>query len=401
MINIIASKEVQLYIREHEHTDEKALVLKHSTLFGLPTSALAEQIQGRKRAKEKIPLLYSANGIIYPPSLNLEQCSSEETGRYKTEILKKIFRHDQRIRCADLTGGFGVDSFFFSQIFKLTEYIEPDEKLLKIVQHNHQQLGCTNILYHNTRAEHFLEESKEPFDLIFLDPSRRTTGNKKVFKFSDGQPDVKSLLPLLFSKTNYLLLKASPLIDIQAGILDLAHVKTVYIVSVNNECKEVLFLCVRETHNEPLIHSINIQHKMTHVFSFTRIQENQADVSFSEPLTYLYEPNASILKSGAFKLMSTTFGLDKLHPNTHLYTSHEVREDFPGRIFKILSGVKPDTKSVRPFFTAGKANVITRNFPMTADALKRKVRLKDGGDKYLIACSSKKSKHIMVADRIK
>ncbi len=401
MIDLIASKEVQRFIRENEHIDEKSLVLQKSVLFGIPSSVLADQIRGKRKAKEKLPLLYSTHSIVFPHGINLEQCSSEKTGRHKASIITQYLTDDQRNKCADLTGGFGIDTLFLSEVFKQIDYIEPEKELLNIARHNHEKLGKSNISYHHQTAELFLQLAKDSFDFIFIDPSRRASGNKKVFRFSDCEPDVVELLPVLLSKSKFLLIKASPLIDIHAGLTDLQNVISVDVVSIDNECKEVLFMCAHKAPDEPLIRAVNIQSDTVQNFSFTRTLEKMAEVKFSEPRTYIYEPNASILKSGAFKVVSSTFKLSRLHPNTHLYTSEEIQEDFPGRIFTILSEVKPDIKSVKPFFPDSKGNVITRNYPLSAEALRKKVRLKDGGNKYLIACSSKNKKHVMVAERLK
>ena len=399
MIGFITSKEVQQYLKENEFADEAVLLLKHKTILGLPSSVIVDQLRGRRKIKEKLPTYFNSRGIVYPPTFNLEQSSSEATAKFKSEVLSKLCGGNPA-RCADLTGGFGVDTFFLSKVFKQVHFIEPDSSLLKIAKHNHERLGAKNILYHNTSAETFIKNTTELFDIIFLDPSRRDRSKKKVFRFVDCEPNVLSLLDQVFIKAKYLVVKSSSLIDLQQGVLELHNVDSVFVVSLDNECKEVLFQCSPHANNKPTIQAINIQKGIHQVFQFTRDEERNIQSNFSEPLLYLFEPNASILKAGAFKLIGLKFGLFKIHMNTHLYTSNELNIDFPGRIFKVIATVSPDPKKLKPYFVEGKANVITRNYPMEAEALKKKSALKDGGEKYLIGFSSTKKRMVVVADRI-
>lgn len=396
----ITSPEVQQFIRDHERDDERSLVLKHKEIFGLPSSAIAEQITGRRKAKEKLPSYYKANNIIYPPAINLEQSSSEQTANYKLEIITKESRSVNSI--VDLTGGFGVDSFYFSRIFKQVHYVEPDGDLLKIAKHNHEQLGATNIVYHHTTAETFLSGWNDQIDCIYIDPSRRTKSNKKVFSLSDSEPDITKLQTEILRKTTLLLVKTSPLLDITLGIKELQHVKKVHVVAVNNECKEVLFQVQRDFIGEPLIEAVSIkegQHPES--FTFLYSDERSTTIEHGDPLKYLYEPNAALMKAGPFKSLANRYHVTKIHPSTHLYTSDVLVKDFPGRVFEIEACIKPEAKSVQSFFPEGKANVMTRNYPLSVDELKRKTKLTDGGEKYLIAFSGMKEKFVCVARRLK
>ncbi|MBX2964947.1 MAG: hypothetical protein KF845_02290 [Cyclobacteriaceae bacterium] len=399
MISTLSSEAIQQYILDHEGDDEQKLALGKKDISGVPPAVIAGQIKGKRKAKEKLPRWYNTPGIVYPPSINLEQCSSQATAQFKAELIQKTLIKNLSA-CADLTGGFGVDSFFFSTVCREVHYIEPHHELLTLTKHNHERLGAGNIFHYNTTAEIFLQRSAEKFDFIYIDPSRRNKANKKVFKFSECEPDVTKLTAQLFEKTNYLLVKASPLIDIQQGLLGLPRVRAVYVVSVDSECKEVLFLCEASFNDEPVIHAVNIVSNSVQQFSFKRADEKNTEATFSEPLTYLYEPNASLLKAGAFKIICETFCVDKLHTNTHLYTSHELKPDFPGRVFKIISTIKPNPKEATQFFPDRKANVITRNYPLMAEALKKKMKLNDGGERYLLAFSSLKGKEVVVADGV-
>ena len=398
MISSLLRPEVQAFIREHENDDEKKLVLQHREILGMPAPVIAEQIIGRRKAKTKIPLYYITAGIIYPPGINLEQSSSEETAVFKANSLHAITGEGKTL--ADLTGGFGIDSLFLSRAFEKVYYIEPNAPLLSAVQHNHEILQAKNIDYRNTTAAEFLTAFPEKLDCIFIDPSRRTKSNQKVFKLSDCEPDVPVLLSAIFQKTNCLLVKTAPLLDIQQGIRELKNVEKVWVVSVKNDCKELLFFCRKDFVGEPTVTAINLQTDEVEL-EFRLSEEKESVSEFSEPLTYLYEPNASILKAGAFKLVGDRFSVLKIHPSTHLYTSHDLIQNFPGRIFKLIKPVKAEPKNIKSVFAEGKANVITRNYPTSPEGLKKKTKLKDGGDLYLIGFNGQNEKYLVAAKRIK
>lgn len=399
MISRIASEVVQQYIFDHEHEDERKLALSKKEILGVPPAVLAEQIRGRKKAKEKLPSYYRTRGIVYPPGINLEQCSSEQTAAFKASIIQKHLGI-KLTSCADLTGGFGVDSFAFSKICATVHAVDPNESLLQIAKHNHTLLGATNIFYHSQTAEDFLLQNENRFDFIYIDPSRRRNANQRVFKFSECEPNVVDLLSPLLKKSDVVLVKASPLVDISQGLQELPHTQHVYVLSVNNECKEVLFLCTSNPEQEPVIHAVNLVHEVVHEFSFSQTEEKKSTSSISVPSTYLYEPNASILKAGAFKLVATRFNIHKVHVNTHLYTSDKLVHDFPGRIFKVEAIVKPDAKSIKPYLPEERANVITRNYPLIPDTLRKRIGLKDGGEKYVIGFTTADKPLVIVAERL-
>ena len=395
---------VEEFITLNENADERKIILKSKFIHGVSSAIVADQIVGRRKAKLKLPTWYAAKKIIYPPSLNLEQCSSETTATFKVEILKQNVKTGFN-SAADLTGGFGVDSFFLSSLFKEVDYVEPDKNLYEITQHNHSILQKSRIHHHNTTAEQFLNTSSDHFDLIYIDPSRRTIGNKKISSPSDCAPDITKLLDTIFIKTDYLLLKASPMLDLQQGINELKRVLHVFVVSVDNECKEVLYLCKKDFANEAHISAVNLKkYDSTETqiasFDFLLSEERHSIASFSNPLTYLYEPNAAILKSGAFKLLANRYRLHKLQQNTHLYTSDNLEPNFPGKVFKIDALIKPDAKIIKQHFPEGKANVVTRNYPLSPEQLKKKTGLKDGGEKFLIGFSGQSEKFTAVCNRI-
>jgi 16S rRNA G966 N2-methylase RsmD len=400
ILQTLSSGPVQRYILENENQDVREMVLRNKVLFSIPAAQLSEQISSRRKAKEKLPLYYDTSGIIYPPPKNLEQSSSQATALFKTRIMLNVLPGKEAI-CADLTGGFGIDSYFFSKTVKKIHYVEPDPFLLEIAKHNHELLGAANIEYHTCTAEAFVQSTSVSFDFIFLDPSRREETGKKIHALADSHPNVLPLKNNLFSKTPLILLKASPLLDIQAGAAELGGVKNVFVISVKNECKEVLFLCERDFTGTPLIEAVNIlEGDSFDQFRFTFPEEQNEKVGFSDPLKYLYEPNASILKAGAFKSVATRFNVKKVARNTHLYTGAELIEAFPGKKFEIEKFVKPDASEVKPYFPEAKANVTTRNYPMTPEALRKKTGLKDGGEKYLIGLSGERKKILLVAKRL-
>ena len=401
-IKDILQSAVQDFIRQHESDDENKLLLKHKSIHGVPASLVADQIAGRRKAKLKLPSWYATKNLLYPPSINIEQSSSEKTAAYKTDFLKHLLKIQFK-KVVDLTGGFGVDSFFFSSIFNEVNYVEPDENLFELVKHNHAALGRLNIQHHNTTAEAFFSATKDKFDLVYIDPSRRSKGNQKIFRLADCTPDITQLQEIIFNKADLLLVKASPMLDILQGIKELKHVAKIYIVAVDNECKEVLFLCRKGHETDPDIEAVDLKTSSDELnpFRFSLSQEKNSVADFSPPLRYLYEPNAALLKAGAFKLIAQRFALKKIQRHTHLYTSDKLIEDFPGKVFKIEVLVKADAKNVRQHFPDGKGNVVTRNYPLSPEQLKKKTGLKDGGEKFLIGFSGDTKKFTAVCARIK
>lgn len=395
----IAQADIQNFLIEHENDDEKILVLKQKEIIGVPSSIIASQLSARRKAKSKLPTWFKTKGIIYPPTTNLEQSSSEATAIYKTAILDSCVTTKEI--AVDLTGGFGVDSFFLSTLFDSIHYVEPNADLFGITKHNHQQLGASNIIHHNLSAEEFIEQTDLAFDLAYIDPSRRDDHARKVNKLADCFPNITSLQSIIFKKSKYLLIKASPLLDIQQGLREIPHVKRIFVVSVGNECKELLFLSERNFVGEPRIDAIDLwaDGRVRFSLSFTFPDERIAHAALGGPEVYLYEPNASILKSGAFKGVAEKFGLTKLDVNTHLYTSSVMVPDFPGKTF-LIESLHPDAKELKALLPEGQVNVVSRNYPLSPEEIKKKFRLRDGGQKFLIGFSSSRQKYLALCSRI-
>lgn len=399
MLEKLLSSEVQKFINDHIESDEHKLLLKHRTIFDLPTITIIDQIVGKRKAREKLPTYYNASGIIYPPSINLEQSSSEYTAQFKANILKLLNLNSYK-SLVDLTGGFGVDTLCFSKVFDQVNYVEPTQALLKIAKNNHEQLGQSNILYISATAEDYLKETSHA-DVIYIDPSRRHQGEGKVFRFADCDPDITQLQNIILQKSSLLLVKASPLLDIQQGIKELNFVKKVFVVALYNDCKELMFLCERDSHSEVIIEAVNLGREVDESFSFTFSSEKNHPINFSDPLKYLYEPNVAILKAGAFKSVAEKYAVMKIQANTHLYTSDQLINSFPGRIFEIEKSVKPDKKMIKEHFPEMKANILVRNYPMTVVELKKKTGLIEGGETYLIGFSGRTKKFLVVARRLR
>tara|TARA_B100001115_G_scaffold182364_1_gene178433 strand:+ start:1691 stop:2809 length:1119 start_codon:yes stop_codon:yes gene_type:complete len=336
-------------------------------------AAIAQQVAGKQKTKKKIPTWFNTKNILYPVRLSLEQCSSEETAKYKAEII-------QGKRFIDLTGGFGVDTYFISRSFKESVHCEINEELQYIAQHNFKILGSGIQSFHQNGLE-YLKTVKEKFDLIYIDPARRNYNNQKVIKLSDYTPNILEHIDLLFEKGKNILVKTAPLLDIKQALNELPYVKEIHIVSLKNECKEVLYLLDQKHTAEAYLHCINTTQSK---YSFSYSQENET-APLSDPLDYLYEPNASILKAGAFNSIANDFKLQKLHPNSHLYTSHNLLEGFPGRTFKIDTICKYNKKEILKHFSVKKANIARRNFPDSVVDIRKKTGIKEGGEHYLFA----------------
>lgn len=370
---MLLHKEVQEYLEQNYREDISKIVFRGSPFSEITSQELAVQLTGKKKAEKKLPNWFVSRGILYPPKINLEQTSSEKTADYKASLVKG----DSLV---DLTGGFGIDSFVFSKSFRKVIHCEINRELSEIVAHNAEVLGKNNLEFHLGDGIEFLKSSSSIFDWIYVDPSRRDTGGGRVFKLSDCLPDVPSNLDLLFEKGKNILIKTSPLLDLQAGVRELKKVSEINVVAVENEVKELLWFLNKEPSLEIKIRTINFRNKGNQKFETT--WGSGKNVPLSHPLSYLYEPNAAIMKCGMFEAIGTTFNLFKLHSNTHLFTSEELR-DFPGRRFKIEKTLPYKKKAVKDALKTGKAHVTTRNFPESVVTIRKKLSLKEGGDTYL------------------
>ncbi len=370
----LLNTEIQYFIKSNINSIISNLILKGTAFPGVKTQEIIEQIEAKNRSKNKLPLWYQTENIYFPNKLNIEQTSSEVTAKYKSELLEGT-------TIIDLTGGFGVDCFYFSKIFNSVTHCEINKDLSTIVKHNFTQLKCNNINTINADGIATLLAEKNTYDWIYIDPSRRHENKGKVFFLKDCLPNVPQHLESLFKYSKNIMIKTSPLLDITAGIQELKQVKTIHIVAVNNEVKELLWI-LQDGFNNPIsIKTINIKKKSKDYFQFHLHQEKQNEADYSLPLTYLYEPNVAILKSGAFNQISKQLGIYKLSKHAHLYTSKTLIE-FPGRVFKIKNSI-PYNKKVIKNLKLKKANITTRNFPETVKELRKRFNITDGGDIFL------------------
>lgn len=364
---------VEEYIKIYSNADILSVSLKKSPFPGITSKELAQQLQGKQIAKKKFPTLYRTEAILYPKKVHLEQASSEDTAIYKASLVsgKSLL---------DLTCGMGVDAFHLASGFEQVICYEKNEKLLAYTAHNLIQLGRENIEVRSGDGVEFLRRSAANFDCIYIDPSRRKE-NKKVFLIEDYEPDLVPVVDEILARTDVLLIKTSPLLDIDLGIKQLKQVAECHVVAVRNEVRELLWLLRKEVTDEPIRKAINIEDTGQPVFEFLASREHDLPIDYSNPQAYMYEPNAAILKSGGFKSVAEQFHLKKLAASSHLYTG-ELPVEFPGRRFKVLA-VQKYSKNWNKEWGLKKANIARRNFPTAVAEIRRRYKIADGGSEYL------------------
>jgi hypothetical protein len=382
----ILNTDNQLFIKNKTATDISSLLLKKLVFKDVTQQELIEQIEAKKRCQNKLKTWYNTPCIYYPNKLNIEQTSSETTAEYKANLVSGE-------SLIDLTGGYGVDCFYFSKKMTNVSHCEINPSLSEIVNHNYEQLKCSNIKTIIGDGIEYLKNTPENFDWIYIDPSRRSDSKGKVFLLSDCLPNVTENINAIFNKTDNILIKTSPLLDITNGINELVFVKEIHIVAVKNEVKELLFLLEKNYAGNIAIISANINHPKVDKFSF--IKTNSELAQYKLPQKYLYEPNSAILKSGGFNEIATQYNLNKLHQHSHLY-SNEVLIDFPGRSFEIAEVILYNKKELRKRFKKQQVNVTTRNFPKSVDEIRKELQLKDGGINYLFFTTNMENKKIAI-----
>jgi PG_1098 ferredoxin-like domain/THUMP domain-like len=369
--------EIQAFILKHAQSDLAALMLQKDKYPNLPLREIIEQINARRKAEKKLPTWYQTSGILYPPAVSIEQSSSEITARYKAQLFSGS-------KALDLTGGFGVDSYYLANRFEKLIYIEKNKDLAAIVRYNFVQLQQKNIVPQACSAEDFLAGNKEHFDLIYIDPDRRP-GEKRVTGFTDSKPNIPSLLADLQKTSANILIKASPMLDIITGLKQLDKVKMVIVLAIANEVKELLFWLDTQNLTDTTVRCVNLNQEGEQTVEYRLSEEKQEYCQYSEVLNYLYEPNAAIMKAGAYKLLCKRYKILKLHQHTHLYTASKFVREFPGRKFKIIALANYNKSRVLSLLNSPKANISTRNFVDPPDQVKKKLGLQDGGQQYLFA----------------
>ncbi|SEE52565.1 hypothetical protein SAMN04487765_2947 [Tenacibaculum sp. MAR_2010_89] len=388
MNKYILNNDVQSFINNNLKSNIDKLLFKGSPFKQVTIQELANQIIAKQKSEKKLPTWFNTSTIYYPAKLSIEQTSSEITAEYKNSIVKGK-------TIIDITGGFGVDTYYFSKIFENVIHCEINEELSKIVNYNYLQLGVENVHTIPKNGIEYLKETSEKIDCIYIDPSRRNDAKGKVFLLKDCLPNVPDNLDFLFSKSDIILIKNSPILDISATINELKYVKEIHIIGVKNEVKELLFLLEKNYNKNIEIKTHNFlinKNKQEFNFSFNSISE----ITFNLPLNFLYEPNSTILKSGGFNQISSYYKLDKLHQHSHLYTSEFLKENFPGRTFLIEKFFKYNKKRIRKEILDEQANITIRNFPKTVAQLRKETKLKDGGNIYLFFTTNFNNEPIVI-----
>lgn len=390
MNKAILQAEVQDFINSHLNADAAKIALSKSPFLTILPGDLAQQILAKKKAEKKLPTWFSTPYIYYPSPLSIEQTSSEITAKHKATIA-------QGDTLLDLTGGFGVDTFYFAQHYKETVHCEINEELSEIASHNAKTLNSKNIRFLNINGLEFLSSTSKHWDTIYADPARRGSLGK-VFKLSDCTPNIPEYLETLFQKTSCFLLKTSPLLDIDAGLKELRGVKEIHVVSTKNECKELLWV-MEPTFSGKLKIIASTLNEGLKTFSFYKDDFKPLSL-FTGPLhngLFLYEPDVAVLKSGGQDLVAAHYNLDKLHTNTQLFVSENEMKNFPGRIFKIVKLVdSKELKQGRNLY----GNVIVRNYPAKAEDILKKYGIKPAKEEFLIFCKTADEKNVVISGKI-
>lgn len=385
--------KIELYkhlIEQHKEVDIQTFILKNPLkLNSDDLRFVIEQINARQKAKNKNPTWCKNPEILFPPALSVEQSSSEITANYKASLVSGK-------TLIDLTGGMGIDTFAFAHQFETVIYAEQKDELVEATKYNFEKLGIENVDFLNEDSVEYLAKTNKSFDWIYIDPARRDQTQKKVFKIEDCEPNLLKIKDLLLTKSNNILVKYSPLLDIKLAIEHLQNISEVHVIALENEVKELLFVIQKGYLNIPKIKTINLTSKKNQFFEFDFETEQKTNINYAKPQQFIYEPNASILKAGAFKSVSKVYNIAKLAPSSHLYTSNELVQDFAGRTFKCEDVCKFDKKEILSYLPDNQGNISTRNFPMKPEEIKKKFGIKDGGDTYLFFTEDFEKKKIVL-----
>lgn len=379
--------DIQEFIIQNTGADLTKLALQKNPFPEVEWKLILNQIEARSKAKEKLPTWFSAPNIIYPSKVSVEQTSSEKTASYKADLISGK-------TLIDLTGGFGVDDYYFSKKFKSVTHCEINEELSEIVAHNFKQLEIENCSFFPGDSIDLLEKTNQKFDWIYIDPSRRNDAKGKVFMLKDCLPNVPELLDFYFEKADSILIKTAPLLDISAGLSELKNVKNIHIIALENEVKELLFEIHKNYTGEITLKTANILKEKTETFEFV-LNEETSIPTYDFPKKNIYEPNAAIMKSGGFDEVSVIFKIDKLHKHSHLYTSESLI-DFPGRRFEVQKAIPYHKNEMKTELANKQANITTRNFPETVENIRKKWKIKNGGNLYCFFTTDVKDNKIVL-----
>lgn len=385
----IIHPEVELYLRANLSTDVRKFALKKSPFSELSSADLSQQLKGLQIAQHKLPYLFACDGIYYPPTLNLEQSSSWATAQYKANLVEG----DSLI---DLTAGFGVDVLAFAQKFSAVTGIERNAELVEIVKHNLHTLNLEHVHFKNSNFEEFLFKSPHQiWDVLYLDPSRRVASQRKA-DLEDLEPNIVEWMNQFLAKAKTVMVKLSPLQDLKSMLQKVPFVHQIHIIALKNEVKEILIICQPKVQTNPELIIVNLETQQPEIRLHWE-DESASKAIYSEPQKYIYEPSAAMMKSGAFNWISENFKLHKLHPRTHLYTSEQLLDSFPGKIFELQNSISEQTKKQ---IKKHGFHVISKNYPLTVEEIRKKYQLKESDEQTLIFTQSINSKHILACKRI-
>ena len=386
----ILNKNIQEFITQNTGVSISKLALQKNPFPEIDWIAVLNQIEARTKAKDKLPTWFSTENIIYPSKVSVEQTSSEKTADYKASLIsgKSLI---------DLTGGFGVDDYYFSKKFNVVAHCEINEDLSNIVKHNFEQLKISNCDFYAADSATILDKSEVNWDWIYIDPSRRNDAKGKVFMLKDCLPNVPESLDFYFEKSNSILIKTAPLLDISAGLSELKFVKNIHIIALENEVKELLFEIHNQYKGSITLKTANILKDKIETFDFV-LDDEMDFMPYELPKKYIYEPNSAIMKSGGFDEVSSIFKIGKLHKHSHLYTSNELI-DFPGRAFEIEKVIPYNKNDMKTELVNEQANITTRNFPETVENIRKKWKIKNGGNKYCFFTTDKNDNKIVLICR--
>jgi hypothetical protein len=388
----ILSEEIQQFINSNVDADVSKLALQKKPFPDTDWTSILNQIAAKQKAKTKLPSWFNTGNIIYPGKISVEQTSSEKTAEYKSKL---VFGE----RLIDLTGGFGVDDFYFAKKVNNVVHCEINEELSAIVAHNLQQLNIENINCIAGDSTEILKDLNQKFEWIYIDPSRRNDTKGKVFMLKDCLPNVPELLDFYFDFSPNIMIKTAPILDISAGLSELDHVRAIHIVALENEVKELLWILEKNYSGTVQIVAINLVKDVSEEFAFEYGKSSAS--KYSLPKKYLFEPNAAIMKSGGFDDITAQFEVQKLQQHSHLYTSAEF-VDFPGRIFEIEHSFEYNKHNMKPFLENKKANITTRNFPETVENIRKKWKIKDGGNRYsFFTTDANNNKIVLLCSKLK
>ncbi|RZJ68578.1 MAG: class I SAM-dependent methyltransferase [Flavobacterium sp.] len=381
----VLDHDIQKFITENTGKPVTALALQKNPFPGADWTEIIGQIAAREKAKDKLPTWFAVENIVYPSKISVEQTSSEVAAQYKAGLVSG----DSLI---DLTGGFGVDDYYFSKKVGQVTHCELNEELSEIAAHNFRILALQNIKCIAGDSLDTLKNSGKHWDYIYIDPSRRSDVKGKVFMLKDCLPNVPDLLDTYFSYSDNILIKTAPILDITAGLSEIHSVKEVHIVAVNSEVKELLWVLEKGYDGSPELIAVSLNKDYTDIF--TTSYDNDAHAFYSLPQKYLYEPNSAIMKSGAFDAVCQIYNVAKLHNNSQLYTS-DFLINFPGRRFTI-NDIIPYQKLGLKSLQGTKMNVTVRNFPLSVEEIRKKLKLKDGGDIYAFFTTNMQNEKIVL-----